>query len=861
MKSSTTRIMGLLMLLSFYPLKGQVQTSSTIGLNLPTVGLSLKKHSGAVISKNILPSYGLLATVSEDRTLKIWEYPSLQPVKSINMPEARGYQSRLGECAFLNKDIVLVADNSGNEYEFLPQKDLAYSIEYGKDGAVETHRLNNVKSIYSFYAVDWRRGIIVDRAGSMSSPISSFLFSPNRSLLLVTTAGYEAVLYNTANMKVINEITFNDEEILGARFLSQNEFVIFTDLYFYKFKISFYSDVSFVSRKQIMKKRLKPIWGAKKVKEITFSDDGRYAYLYYNSSRYGKGYLYAVSTLTGEFDKLITPPVHADQNDEAAGRYMTIPDSLFQYRTCAAPSILPTESGLLLQYEGESVWSFTKDKGLCMADTTESEFFFSKMKPDSDSRVERVSIGSDWDYIKYFYKCIETENDLIYLGKKEYPSVHKFNGWSMVLPATAEQIERWVTPHHFLLSLSDGTVRWYNSHTGKEELSLFVTKDGEWIIWSPDGRYDQSSPTAGNLIEWRYQTFSRIEVKKPKDNRRAYCRPHIIRSIMTQLYDPRRKEISKDLMREISSLDEITQIDYVTMDETGKYQIDYSLQGYNPVQYGPYDVTLYFDNNICEQYEVLSYGNRGTISAIYEPDAELVEVVLKTEYKGTLAPGAYEINETLAIDSLWFTGIGINKYESPEFGRLKSSVNDANDISVYFFENNIVQGVKWINKLVLTDDKFSELMLELRLEEIISHASRKTLSVIYLSGHGIVYDDDFYYVLSDGTMVNVSSLIEQCSRTDGHFLFIIDACFSGKAMERQYDGIAVLSSSDSQSKSLDGRDELDSSVFTRVLKEQFDGIDSAISLDNFLVQLAFLCKDNNLSSMFYNNIGYFKLAK
>ena len=193
-----------------------LSSASVVGQEEIKIGLSLGKHVGKIRSKSVSLSDGLIATVSEDRALKIWEYPSATFIRSINLPEAQGNASRLGKCRFLNKDIVLVANDSGFEYEFREAKIL---FRRGSSSS------NLVKS-YGFYVVDWQNGVILDRVDGLSAPVRDFVLSPWRDLLLVSTNGDVCALYETKGMRCVSSFTFADEQVLGASFVG-NDAVVF----------------------------------------------------------------------------------------------------------------------------------------------------------------------------------------------------------------------------------------------------------------------------------------------------------------------------------------------------------------------------------------------------------------------------------------------------------------------------------------------------------------------------------------------------------------------------------------------------------------------------------------------------------
>lgn len=71
--------------------------------------------------------------------------------------------------------------------------------------------------------------------------------------------------------------------------------------------------------------------------------------------------------------------------------------------------------------------------------------------------------------------------------------------WSLPLHAVAWAVNLSRDGRFAVAGLGDGTLRWYRVVDGSEVLALFVTTDGRWIVWTPEGYFDHS-PDAEALI-------------------------------------------------------------------------------------------------------------------------------------------------------------------------------------------------------------------------------------------------------------------------------------------------------------------------------------------------------------------------
>lgn len=807
------------------------------GQEEPKIGLSLGKHVGAVRSKSVSRSDGLIATVSEDRTLKIWEYPSATFKRSINMPEAKGNASRLGRCRFVNGDIVLVANDSGYDYE----------IRQSKESDRKAKPWPHVSTTYGFYAVDWQNGVIVDRVDGLPAQVRDFVLSPGRDLLLVTTTGDACALYDAQSLRCVSLFTFPGETVLSAAFVGNREIAIVTDHKYYRFEITRYSNVHFAERKQVLSE---PLGGTdrRKVNQAIFSDDVRYVYLF---SR--EGFLCALETATGvRRDDIVPDGYHAivrrnDYSDSLSiflqgketivptserdkksfdrifGKYHVIytlaptpedllPDSLFLYRMSPAPVVSVTPDGFDIQYEGRGIWHFDKDRLLMPSLGKDGKL----PRPKRYERRGIVENSADW--IRFHLPHEDYAHALVYLNDQdEIPALKSYvlqegaRPFQTLLPAEADGIYRWVNENHILVSLKDGTLRWYNTWTGDEELALFLADDGQWILWMPDGKYRPSVPEAANMIEWRYQTLSKIETRKPMDHRRAFYIPGNVEKIVAQLYDDgiRTPDISR-----IGSLDRILRIDDVEENPGSGYTVRYSLVGFDPVRYGSYTLTPVLDGTVCPDQDYVHYpsGGGGEVWINSDHEVQVIELRVSTDV-GDMVPEPFLLS-VRAFDEVYVTSVGVADYASVLFPALMGPINDARDAADLLARPEMFGGAKKDPPKVLFNRDVTEAALYDRLSEVDEEAGRRDLAVFYFSGHGVAVDSTFCFILADGSRFDMNRFASACTELACPVLFIVDACYAGLMTGGPWEKIAVLASSDRDSKSVDSRDQYTRSRFT-----------------------------------------------
>lgn len=785
---------------------------SFVSAQYRSVGLYVEKHMADVVDKSLSKNKDLIATISYDKTLKIWDYPSMLFRKSINLPEDEINEGFPGICRICpyNSDLIFVTERTGSSYAY---KDASY-----------LNSDENVKPAFSFYVIDWKLNKYLGKFGALTSPITDMFFSDDSPYMIVTSEYENVSIYDVTEMRLLNSYTYDDEKILAASFVGRGGVVVITDMYYYRYELSDAGYLNCVSKRNIRTGFLKTVplsdvllrkrddiaflFGHKSVKsairlstgeKLNVSDYPNYEYttetLYFiEQCKYIPGT--KENGLASFFEGIVYPGLrHYYQLIKREEQI--IPDSLFIYRNIPSPKIFVAADNMLIHYSGEQTWCFSS------SGIEQSKIQYEE-KPSNNWKERYVIINNSYDK-----DALICRDSILFPGRHILLVNKDVVIWKgnqrMVLPAiVANGIHKWVNPHHFLVSLKDGTIKWYNSHSLTEELSLFITNDGEWLFWLPDGRYNSSSDKSGNMIEWKYRRFSQVETRKPKDDRRLYFRPEVIDSVIEQLFDNNKEEL------EYVSIAEKDVFFIKKMNASRPISIDYGVSGYDPIENGPYEVyAAYVGDN---RYDVSAHnpGSEGGSLIIDSP----VPGIPLVEFKGRNSMKTYSL-EAIDVNHVYITCLGVSEYLPYGLPSLKAPIKDAFDVAILFNEAFSSRRVL-IDQQILYDSDVQFEKLRQRTNEIMQKSQSNSLSIFYFSGHGEIGDEasPFYFVSGIGERIDVASFIAYCGNIPGYKLFIIDACFSGLLKEiGSPSNTALLWSCGRDEPSLDGK-SMDRSPYT-----------------------------------------------
>jgi WD40 repeat protein len=357
----------------------------------------------------------------------------------------------------------------------------------------------------------------------------------------------------------------------------------------------------------------------------------------------------------------------------------------------------------------------------------------------------------------------------------------------------------------FLASASDDqTLKLWNLETGEALATLFVTRDFEWICWTPQGYY-AASAGGERYIGWH---LNQGEDKAAKFYpvsvfRKRFHNPELVKQTvalgsfeqaLTVVNAEARQPIAPQQVTEVlpPTIQWVSPADFniTTADSSVRIQANIAL-----------------DEEITE-VKILVNGkaqvsHRGllTIDDDAAPETPIDEMI-------TLVPGKNEITifvanrnagatselRTVVYDSeqdwmkpdVYMLSVGISQYEGQGLN-LEFADDDAKAISAVFrAQEGLLYKSVTIRELYDTDAT-QDSILE-ALDWLEDETTQKDVAVIFMAAHGVNDDrGNFYLLPSDGdpeklrrTAVDWNDFVEVLGNLPSRVLFFLDTCHSGQ---------------------------------------------------------------------------------
>ncbi len=354
----------------------------------------------------------------------------------------------------------------------------------------------------------------------------------------------------------------------------------------------------------------------------------------------------------------------------------------------------------------------------------------------------------------------------------------------------------------------DSSMKLWDVATGKELASLFSLNKQDWLVLTPDGLFD-GSPASWNQILWRFS--ARLFDVAPAE---LFFNEYYHPGLLADLYAGKRPLAPQN----ISQKDRRQPILRLSVDEgqvaavkpqarTVKVNIEV---GAAPA--GAQDVRLFRNGALVKLW-------RGDVMKSQS------KVVLEAEISIVAGPNrltAYAFNRdnvkspdsTITITgndrlkqpgTLYILAVAVNKYANSQFD-LRYAIADATDFAAELERQETkLRNFGRTEIVPLHDTQATKANILLALRDLATRVKPEDAVVVYFAGHGTAQQNQFYLIPHDlgyqGARNRVDpaglSAVLSHSISDrelerafegidaGQFLFVIDACNSGQALEAE----------------------------------------------------------------------------
>jgi WD40 repeat protein len=340
--------------------------------------------------------------------------------------------------------------------------------------------------------------------------------------------------------------------------------------------------------------------------------------------------------------------------------------------------------------------------------------------------------------------------------------------WSHVGPGIAWAVNLSRDGRLAVAAFSDGTIRWYRYSDGRELLALFVHRDGKrWVLWTPEGYYD-ASPGAEDLIGWHVNRGldHAADFFPASRFRDRFYKPDVVSAVLRTLdTDAALKREGARATGPITA-EELPPVIKILAPQEGSavgaspVQVRYSVRSPSGERVTAIEVKL--DGRPLP-------GSQGVIrleNGPASPQAELegaVAVPIDKDATVTLIARAGErTSEAVSLRLAWkptiaeppsaipkpklyMLAIGVSRYKNTHL-QLHYAAKDAADVAAAWARQQGGLYSQVVVKILRDDEATREAVLD-GLDWIERETTQRDIALVLLSGHGDNDADGAYYFL------------------------------------------------------------------------------------------------------------------
>ncbi|MEM7550067.1 MAG: caspase family protein [Bacteroidota bacterium] len=427
-----------------------------------------------------------------------------------------------------------------------------------------------------------------------------------------------------------------------------------------------------------------------------------------------------------------------------------------------------------------------------------------KNDPSTDGRIKsfqiinenKIAIGSDFS-LKIYSRDGLLDKQLKSYGGEVFDIVSSEDG------------------KYLYTACGDQTVRIWNIESGENVLTIFISEDDQWIVWTPIGYY-MASAGGERYLGWHINRLpTRLAEFRPSYvYRKKFLRPDILKksfelgSVKKAIeYLPQEKEEKLESTEPVEIVKSAPELKWVSPEfvevNTNKntYKIQLEVTSDTPIESvkilinGRPSGQRGFSRGTQDEYkktieqeipllskrnEIRVFVSSGGAKMTSEP-----RIIESEGYQGLGNAKGFELINYKFKPDLYLLSVGISEFKNPDYN-LTYADDDAIAITKAFTEKGQEIYEEVISAQFVNEEATKAKIIE-SFNWLKENVSEKDVVIIFLASHGINENGEFFILPHDGsfndiesTLVSWSELADVLGGLHSKVLMLIDACHSGQ---------------------------------------------------------------------------------